>query len=78
MTKEQTKGLLDIINGAYGNFLMNREKNDVFNAWYEVLKNCDYELINKRVMQWILENKTPPTISDIYREDWRKKYDQPV
>ena len=47
MTTDETQELLNAIEGSYKNFLMGRNKQIVFKAWYEVMRNQDYSKINK-------------------------------
>lgn len=76
MTKEQTTHILNILDGSYKSFLMNREKKAVFEAWYEIMKNQEYEKVYTKLTDWVIRNNMPPAISDLVTIDWRKRYEQ--
>lgn len=76
MTKEETTEILDLIEGSYKTFIMNRDKKIIFMAWHNVMKDQDYEKVYKKLMNWIMENSNPPAIKDLIYIDWRKKYEQ--
>lgn len=75
MTTDETQELLNAIEGSYKNFLMGRNKQIVFKAWYEVMRNQDYSKIHNRLTNWIMSNNAPPAISDLVCVDWRKRYE---
>lgn len=65
MTKEQCKEVLEIIIGAYPNFLMGRDPKIVLNSWHRVLKNSSYEDTLDNVDNWIANEQNPPTLKNI-------------
>ncbi len=76
MTENETQVLLTTIEGSYKNFLMGRNKQIVFKAWYEVMRSQDYSKVHSKLTDWIMSNNTPPAISDLVCVDWRKRYEQ--
>lgn len=75
MSEEQTKYILQLLDGSYKNFMMGREQETVFMAWHEVFKDQDYERVHSKLIKWIQENDNPPAIKDLIYIDWRKKYE---
>lgn len=76
MTESETTFILKTLDGAYKNFMMGRNQEIVFASWREAMKNQEYEKVHTKMMDWIMTNTMPPTISDLVCVDWRKRYDQ--
>lgn len=65
MTKEQCQEILDILVGAYPNFLNGREPRTIFKTWYRYLRDSSYEETLKNIDRWVQENNFPPTVNMI-------------
>lgn len=76
MTKDETRKILNTLDGSYKNFTMGRDKQIVFAAWYEVLKAQDFSTVYAKVIEWVTTKNAPPAISDLVSSDWRKKYER--
>lgn len=85
MTKADVLKLFKFINSVYPNFEVTQEKID---AWSLVMKDMDFGRVMARAKEHALENKFPPTISEIaayappenkvlkQMERWRKEAEQ--
>lgn len=71
MDKEKTLNILEAIQNSYAGFKVDKKKVDF---WYYAMHKMDYELVQKKLMKHILEEKFPPTISEIAA--YRKQPDQ--
>lgn len=63
MTKKEVFELLKIVIDFYPREKVWQEKLD---AWYDTLKNCDYQASLSKLKQYVQDNKYPPTIADVY------------
>lgn len=62
MNREQTKEVFKIIKSVYPTFEVSSEKLDV---WSKLLREQDYEAVINNTEGYVLNNKFPPTITDI-------------
>lgn len=70
MDKKNFCEVAGILRNAYRrhDFLIGTDEG---NVWYECLQDLQYERLRDSVIQWIQENKFPPTIADL-REVYNK------
>lgn len=64
MDKRQFLELAEILRNAYkkSGFMTETQEGDV---WYECLQDLQYEWLRPAAIQWIQENKFPPTIAEL-------------
>lgn len=70
MSKQDFFEIMDMLGGAYGAKFAQADPT-VAKVWYECLQDLQYERLRDSVIQWIQENKFPPTIADL-REVYNK------
>lgn len=51
-----------MINAFYPNFDVNQQKLDL---WAEIMKDQEYEYVMSKTREYTLDNKFPPTVSDL-------------
>lgn len=70
MEQTQFYELLAQANAIYSNFIPKdkSKKTLMVNAWWKVLKNCDYKKCCDRLISFSRENEFPPKPKDIYLE----------
>ena len=73
MSKKEFVEIVSMLRGAYSRneLLKSVAEADV---WYECLRDLEFEWMKKAVIQWIQENKFPPTIAEI--RELAKKVEQ--
>lgn len=68
MTKNEIKGLLNMVNAAYPSFMRNMtddERKTQLILWYMMLRNDSAEIVESVIKRYIATNKYPPSVSDI-------------
>lgn len=73
MTKSDFGEFMDMLGGAYGRSFAQADSS-VAKIWYECLQGLESEWLKKAVIQWIQDNKFPPTIAEI--RELAKKVEQ--
>lgn len=64
MSKQEFGEIMDMLGGAYGSKFPQADP-AVAKVWYECLNDLQAEWIMPAVVQWIQENRFPPTIAEI-------------
>ncbi|WP_243299116.1 replicative helicase loader/inhibitor [Bacillus litorisediminis] len=62
MTREQVKEVFKVINAAYSQFEVTKEKLDI---WHKYLMDQNPATVMMKVERFILESKFPPTIAEL-------------
>lgn len=60
MNLDETKKILNYVNGFYPNFLNSRNPEVVEFVWNDILKECDYNQVQARLRNWCKVEKFPP------------------
>lgn len=63
MTREEFKNIVKAIRGAYPNSPINSQQ--VFDLWYEMLKDTDYVSVSENLKKHIRSNKFAPTVAEL-------------
>lgn len=66
MTRDEVKKLFKFIKLVYQNFEVTSEKVD---AWYQLLREFDYEQVMANAEKHALSNTYPPTIADLVKQE---------
>lgn len=70
MSKQDFFEIMEMLGGAYGSKFAQADQ-IVAKVWYECIQDLQYEWLRSAVIQWIQENKFPPTIAEL-RELYHK------
>lgn len=62
MNQEKTVELMELITTYFERFQVSEQK---FNAWYEILKDHEFESCRKNLIKHVKESSFVPTIADI-------------
>ena len=71
MTKQEFGEVMDMLAGAYG-VKFPKADPEVAKCWCECLNDLQPEWLMPTIVQWIQENRFPPTIAEI-RDLYHKK-----
>lgn len=63
MEKEELKKLIVMLRSNYRNFVVSTQ--EIFDFWYEALKDLDYKVCEKAVLKITVQEEFPPTIATI-------------
>lgn len=64
MSKEQFKEIVELLRNTYRQQEFMADISE-WTAWYECLKDLQFEWLKPAVIQWVQENKFPPTIAEL-------------
>lgn len=67
MDKKQFVEIMKKIKSAYGE-RFGELNSDMMNTWYEALNVFTVEMLKESVIEFIRENRFPPTVCDIYQK----------
>ncbi|MFR3727694.1 replicative helicase loader/inhibitor [Lacrimispora sp.] len=73
MNKQDFGEVMEMLGGAFGSKFAQADPS-VAKIWYECLKDLQSEWLKKAAIQWIQENKYPPSIAEL--RDIAKKIEQ--
>ena len=65
MTQEELMKLMDRLEKYYRNFYADTNKPEVFNAWYAMFKDDDFQEVSRAVVAYICTEKFAPTVAGI-------------
>lgn len=73
MSKKEFLEIVSLFRGAYSRIDLLKEVVEA-EVWFECLHDLKFEWLKKAVIQWVQENKFPPSIAEI--RDLAKKIEQ--
>lgn len=63
MIREEFKNIVKAIRGTYPNSPISSQQ--IFDLWYEMLKDMDYETVSNNLHKHIRTNKFAPTVAEL-------------
>lgn len=63
MTREEFKNIVKAIRGTYPSSPINTQQ--IFDLWYEMLKDLDYQTVTNNLQRHIRTNKFAPTVAEL-------------
>lgn len=63
MTREDFKNIVKAVRGTYPNCPISTQQ--VFDLWYEMLKDLDYQTVSGNLRRHIVSNKFAPTVAEL-------------
>ncbi|PWJ49325.1 replicative helicase loader/inhibitor [Faecalicatena contorta] len=63
MTRDEFKKIVKAIRGTYPNCPINNQQ--IFDLWYEMLKDLDYQTVTENLKRHIRSNKFAPAVAEL-------------
>lgn len=63
MTRDDFKIIVKTIRGAFPNSPINNQQ--IFDLWYEMLKDMDYQTVSENLKRHIRSNKFAPSVAEL-------------